>query len=61
MEKKKQEMKMQKITLDDLFSTQEQRDNDNLEKIVDVNIDLIDDFPNHPFKVIDNEEMQQMK
>lgn len=61
MEKKKQEMKMQKITLDDLFSTQEQRDNDNLEKIVDVDIDLIDDFPNHPFKVIDNEEMQQMK
>lgn len=61
MEKKKKEMKMQKITLDDLFSTQEQRDNDNLEKIVDVNIDLIDDFPNHPFKVIDNEEMQQMK
>lgn len=61
MEKKKQEMKMQKITLDDLFSTQEQRDNDNLEKIIDVNIDLIDDFPNHPFKVIDNEEMQQMK
>ena len=58
MEKKKQEMKMQKITLDDLFSTQ---DNDNLEKIIDVNIDLIDDFPNHPFKVIDNEEMQQMK
>ena len=40
MEKKKQEMKMQKITLDDLFSTQEQRDNDNLEKIVDVNIHL---------------------
>lgn len=61
MEKKKQEMKMQKITLDDLFSTQEQRDNDNLEKVVDIDINLIDDFPNHPFKVIDNEEMQQMK
>ena len=61
MEKKKQEMKMQKITLDDLFTTQEQRDNDNLEKIVDIDINLIDDFPNHPFKVIDNEEMQQMK
>mgnify|MGYP003367117509 CR=1 FL=1 len=61
MEKKKQEMKMQKITLDDLFSTQEQRDNNNLEKIVDIDINLIDDFPNHPFKVIDNEEMQQMK
>lgn len=61
MEKKKQEMKMQKITLDDLFSTQEQRDNDNLEKLVDIDINLIDDFPNHPFKVIDNEKMQQMK
>lgn len=61
MEKKKQEMKMQRITLDDLFSTQEQRDNNNLEKIVDIDINLIDDFPNHPFKVIDNEEMQQMK
>lgn len=61
MEKKETKMQIQKIKLDDLFSTQEQRDNAKLEKIVDVKIDCIDDFPNHPFKIIDNEEMEQMK
>ena len=54
-------MQIPKIKLDDLFSTQEQRDNAKLEKIVDIKIDCIDDFPNHPFKIIDNEEMEQMK
>ena len=61
MEKKDTKMQIPKITLDDLFSTQEQRDNANLEKVIDIKIDEIDDFPNHPFKVIDNEEMQDMK
>ena len=61
MEKKDTKMQIPKITLDDIFSTQEQRDNANLEKVIDIKIDEIDDFPNHPFKVIDNEEMQDMK
>ena len=61
MEKKETKMQIPKIKLDDLFSTQEQRDNAKLEKIVDIKIDFIDDFPNHPFKIIDNEEMEQMK
>jgi ParB family transcriptional regulator, chromosome partitioning protein len=61
MEKKETKMQIPKIKLDDLFSTQEQRDNEKLEKIVDIKIDCIDDFPNHPFKIIDNEEMEQMK
>ena len=61
MEKKETKMQIQKIKLDDLFSTQEQRDNAKLEKIVDGKIYCIDDFPNHPFKIIDNEEMEQMK
>ena len=56
MEKKETKMQIPKITLDDLFTTQEQRDNAKLEKIIDM-----DDFPNHPFKVIDNEEMELMK
>ena len=47
-------------TLDDLFTTQEERDSANLEKIVDISVKDIDDFPNHPFKVIDDEEMQLM-
>ena len=61
MEKKETKMQIPKIKLDDLFSTQEQRENAKLEKIVDIKIDCIDDFPNHPFKIIDNEEMEQMK
>lgn len=47
-------------TLDDLFSTQEQRNEKNQPKIQDILIDLIDDFPNHPFKVKDDEDMNQL-
>ena len=47
-------------TLDDLFSTQEERDDARLEKIRDIPIDLIDDFPDHPFHVRDDEDMLQL-
>lgn len=43
-------------TLDDLFSTQELRDDAKLSKIRDIPLELIDDFPNHPFKVRDDED-----
>ena len=46
--------------LDDLFSTQEQRDEEKLSKIRDIPLELIDDFPDHPFKVRDDEDMQQL-
>ena len=46
--------------LDDLFSTQEQRDEEKLSKIRDIPLELIDDFPDHPFKVSDDEDMQQL-
>lgn len=47
-------------TLDDLFSTQEQRDDAKLQKIRDIPIADIDDFPDHPFKVRDDEDMMQL-
>ena len=47
-------------TLDDLFSTQELRDDAKLSKIRDIPLDLIDDFPDHPFKVRDDEDMIQL-
>ncbi len=47
-------------TLDDLFSTQEQRDEQKLSKIRDIPISEIDDFPDHPFKVRDDEDMQSL-
>ena len=46
--------------LDDLFSTQEQRDEEKLAKIRDIPLTKIDDFPNHPFKVRDDEDMEQL-
>ena len=46
--------------LDDLFSTQEQRDEEKLSKIRDIPLTEIDDFPDHPFKVRDDEDMAQL-
>ena len=47
-------------TLDDLFSTQELRDDAKLSKIRDIPLELIDDFLDHPFKVRDDEDMIQL-
>ena len=46
--------------LDDLFSTQEQRGDEKLSKIRDIPLTEIDDFPDHPFKVRDDEDMAQL-
>ena len=56
----KQEIPMS-FNLDDFYTTQEQRDDEKKEKIEEVNISLIDNFKNHPFKVLDNEEMQTLE
>ena len=47
-------------TLDDLFSSEEERQEQKLAKIRDIPIELIDDFPEHPFKVRDDEDMMQL-
>ncbi|WP_249290216.1 WYL domain-containing protein [Bianquea renquensis] len=47
-------------TFDDIFSTQEQRDDAKLSKIRDIPISEIDDFPDHPFKMRDDEDMLQL-
>ena len=47
-------------TLDDLFSTQQEREEAKLEKIRNIPLDLIDDFPDHPFHVRDDEDMAQL-
>lgn len=57
----KNEIKMPLPKLDDLFTTQEERDYEKLEKVVDIKLSDIKDFPNHPFKVLNNEEMELMK
>lgn len=60
MAKKELEMTLPKISLDDLFTTQEQRDYNNAEKVEDIKICNIDNFKNHPFKVLKNEELEQL-
>jgi ParB family chromosome partitioning protein len=47
-------------TLDDLFSSEEERQEGKLAKIRDIPLELIDDFPEHPFKVRDDEDMAQL-
>jgi len=47
-------------SLDDLFTTQEERDTAKLPTVQDIDLKLIDDFPNHPFKVRVDESMTEM-
>ena len=47
-------------SLDDLFSTDESRAEAQLEKVVTLNPADISDFPNHPFKVKQDEAMAEM-
>lgn len=47
-------------TLDDLFSSQQEREEAKLEKIRNIPLELIDDFPDHPFYVRDDEDMVQL-
>lgn len=46
--------------LDDLFSSQESREEESLAKIREIPLELIDEFPNHPFKVRDDEDMMNL-
>lgn len=46
--------------LDDLFSTDESRAESQLEKVVILNPAEISGFPNHPFKVKQDEAMAEM-
>ncbi len=56
----KNEQKMPLPKLDDLFTTEQERQDAELEKVCDLQLDKLHDFPKHPFKVIINEEMQEM-
>jgi ParB family chromosome partitioning protein len=53
-------IKLNLPSADDLFSTQEQRDDARLERVVDVPLSEISDFPKHPFKVRMDAEMLEM-
>lgn len=47
-------------TVDDLFTSQSERDNATLEGVTEIQLALIDPFPGHPFQVKDDEEMERL-
>lgn len=47
---RKQEIDFELPKLDDLFTTQQERDEAKLKKIHDIPLDQIDDFPSHPLR-----------
>ncbi|WP_208888278.1 ParB/RepB/Spo0J family partition protein [Roseburia intestinalis] len=52
--------KIELTAYDDLFQTDESREEEKLSKIRDIPISEIDEFPDHPFKVLMNEDMEQL-
>ncbi len=52
--------KIELTAYDDLFQTDESREEAALSRIRDIPISEIDEFPDHPFKVLINEDMEQL-
>ena len=59
MAKEKRE-EIQFPSLDELFSSQEERDDAKLKRIYDIPLTEIDPFPDHPYKVRDDEDMMNL-
>ena len=58
MTDKDKRMELPKISLDDLFTTQEKRDAEDY--VIPIPLEQIDDFPNHPYKVRDDDKMKEL-
>lgn len=57
---KKSELDFHLPSADDLFSTQEEREDAKLKRIYEIPLDEIDPFPKHPFKVKEDEDMKTL-
>ena len=57
---KGREIKLPLPAADDLFSTQEERDEAKREYVADIPLIEISDFPNHPYKVKQDESMLEL-
>ena len=53
-------IEMRLPSLDELFSSQEERDDAKLKRIYEIPLDEIDPFPDHPFRVQDDEDMMNL-
>ena len=57
---KERNKEMKLPSLDELFSSQEERDDAKLKRIYEIPLDQIDPFPDHPFHVRDDEDMMNL-
>lgn len=60
MNKKKESLDFNLPTLDDLFSTQEERDDAKLERVKILPVNELVPFKDHPFKILDDEDMHKL-
>lgn len=59
MDERESKIKMP-FKIDDFFTTQEERDDMKKEKVEEIDISLLDQFPNHPFKVLENDDLKKL-
>ena len=57
---KGKERKIELTAYDDLFQTDESREEAKQSRIQDIPLSEIDEFPDHPFKVLDDDDMAQL-
>ncbi len=60
MTKRKSDFTLPTHSLDNLFSTQTERDDANLERVQNIPLRELHPFKNHPFKILNNEGMGRM-
>jgi len=60
MTKRKSDFTLSTHSLEDLFSTQTERDDAKLERVKDIPLYELHPFKDHPFKILNNEEMERM-
>ena len=60
MTKRKSDFTLQMNSLDELFSSQEERDDARLERVKEIPLDELHPFKDHPFKIQNDEEMKRL-
>ncbi len=60
MAKRNSDFTLPTASLEDLFSTQAERDDAKLERVNNIPLGELHPFKDHPFKILNNEEMQRM-
>ena len=61
MTKRKSDFTLPMNSLDELFSSQEERDDAKLERVKEIQLNELHPFRDHPFKIQNDEEMKRLR